>query len=69
MILLCQLGALAISAALDRAGCPREAVDEVYMGAVLQVSCWVRSIYQVCWLVMAVDMVSLVSWSYMLDIS
>merc|ERR1711936_1216645 len=31
-----QLGALAISAALDRAGCPREAVDEVYMGAVLQ---------------------------------
>merc|ERR1712130_772214 len=31
-----QLGALAISAALDRAGCPKEAVDEVYMGAVLQ---------------------------------
>ena len=32
-----QLGALAISAALERAGCPKEAVDEVYMGAVLQV--------------------------------
>merc|ERR1711970_213818 len=31
-----QLGALAISAALERAGCPKEAVDEVYMGAVLQ---------------------------------
>merc|ERR1719348_2469293 len=31
-----QLGSLAISAALDRAGCPKDAVDEVYMGAVLQ---------------------------------
>merc|ERR1712029_765864 len=31
-----QLGALAISAALERAGCPKDAVDEVYMGAVLQ---------------------------------
>ena len=32
-----QLGALAIKAAVERAGCPLEAVDEVYMGAVLQV--------------------------------
>jgi len=31
-----QLGALAISAALERSGCPKNAVDEVYMGAVLQ---------------------------------
>ena len=31
-----QLGALAITAALERAKCPKEAVDEVYMGAVLQ---------------------------------
>merc|ERR1712215_641223 len=31
-----QLGALAISAALERSGCPKDAVDEVYMGAVLQ---------------------------------
>jgi acetyl-CoA C-acetyltransferase len=31
-----QLGALAIKAAVERAGCPLEAVDEVYMGAVLQ---------------------------------
>jgi len=31
-----QLGALAITAALERAGCPKDAVDEVYMGAVLQ---------------------------------
>jgi len=31
-----KLGSLAISAALDRAGCPKDAVDEVYMGAVLQ---------------------------------
>jgi len=31
-----QLGSLAITAALERAGCPKEAVDEVYMGAVLQ---------------------------------
>lgn len=31
-----QLGAMVISAALDRAGCPKDAVDEVYMGAVLQ---------------------------------
>jgi len=31
-----QLGALAISAALERAGCPADRVDEVYMGAVLQ---------------------------------
>merc|ERR1712226_1612317 len=31
-----QLGAVAISAALERAGCPKDAVDEVYMGAVLQ---------------------------------
>merc|ERR1719260_614194 len=30
------MGSLAISAALDRAGCPKDAVDEVYMGAVLQ---------------------------------
>ena len=32
-----QLGALAIKAAVERAGCPLEAIDEVYMGAVLQV--------------------------------
>jgi acetyl-CoA acetyltransferase len=32
-----QLGAIAIEAALERAKCPKEAVDEVYMGAVLQV--------------------------------
>ena len=32
-----QLGALAIDAALNRANCPKEAVDEVYMGSVLQV--------------------------------
>jgi acetyl-CoA C-acetyltransferase len=31
-----QLGAIAIEAALERAKCPKEAVDEVYMGAVLQ---------------------------------
>merc|ERR1711970_1120571 len=31
-----QLGALAITAALERSGCPKDAVDEVYMGAVLQ---------------------------------
>jgi len=31
-----QLGAIAITAALERAKCPKEAVDEVYMGAVLQ---------------------------------
>jgi len=31
-----QLGAVAIEAALERANCPKEAVDEVYMGAVLQ---------------------------------
>jgi len=31
-----QLGALVIRAALERAGCPSQAVDEVYMGAVLQ---------------------------------
>merc|ERR1711981_239443 len=31
-----QLGAVAISAALERAKCPVDAVDEVYMGAVLQ---------------------------------
>merc|ERR1711973_935388 len=31
-----QLGALAISSALERANCPMDAVDEVYMGAVLQ---------------------------------
>lgn len=31
-----RLGALAIEAALERANCPKEAVDEVYMGAVLQ---------------------------------
>jgi len=31
-----QLGALAIEAALERAACPKDAVDEVYMGAVLQ---------------------------------
>jgi len=31
-----QLGALVIEAALDRSKCPKEAVDEVYMGAVLQ---------------------------------
>jgi len=31
-----QLGAVAISAALERANCPKDAVDEVYMGAVLQ---------------------------------
>merc|ERR1712227_628838 len=31
-----QLGSLAISAALERAGCPKDAVEEVYMGAVLQ---------------------------------
>ena len=39
-----QLGALAISAALERAGCPKEAVDEVYMGAVLQVTTALHSI-------------------------
>ena len=33
-----RLGALAIEAALERANCPKEAVDEVYMGAVLQVN-------------------------------
>ena len=32
-----QLGAIAIESALERAKCPKEAVDEVYMGAVLQV--------------------------------
>ena len=32
-----RLGALAIEAALERANCPKEAVEEVYMGAVLQV--------------------------------
>jgi hypothetical protein len=32
-----QLGAIVIEAALERAKCPKEAVDEVYMGAVLQV--------------------------------
>ena len=32
-----QLGALAIQAALERAGCPADRVDEVYLGAVLQV--------------------------------
>merc|ERR1711973_17542 len=31
-----QLGAVAIKSALERASCPAEAVDEVYMGAVLQ---------------------------------
>ena len=31
-----QLGSLAITAALERAKCPKDAVDEVYMGAVLQ---------------------------------
>jgi len=31
-----RLGAVAIEAALERANCPKEAVDEVYMGAVLQ---------------------------------
>jgi len=31
-----RLGALAIEAALERANCPKEAVEEVYMGAVLQ---------------------------------
>ena len=31
-----QLGAVAITAALERAKCPKDAVDEVYMGAVLQ---------------------------------
>ena len=31
-----QLGSLAIQAALERANCPKDAVDEVYMGAVLQ---------------------------------
>merc|ERR1711902_280844 len=31
-----QLGAIAITAALERAKCPKDAVDEVYMGAVLQ---------------------------------
>merc|ERR1712154_223623 len=31
-----QLGAVAISGALERANCPAHAVDEVYMGAVLQ---------------------------------
>merc|ERR1711970_1160140 len=31
-----KLGSLAISAALERAGCPKDAVDEVFMGAVLQ---------------------------------
>jgi len=31
-----QLGAVAISAALERANCPSDAVEEVYMGAVLQ---------------------------------
>merc|ERR1719211_453853 len=31
-----QLGAVAIKSALERAQCPVEAVDEVYMGAVLQ---------------------------------
>jgi len=31
-----QLGAIAIESALERAKCPKEAVDEVYMGAVLQ---------------------------------
>lgn len=30
------VGALAIQAALERAACPKDAVDEVYMGAVLQ---------------------------------
>ncbi len=34
-----QLGAIVIEAALERAQCPKEAVDEVYMGAVLQVTC------------------------------
>ena len=32
-----RLGAIAIEAALERAKCPKEAVDEVYMGSVLQV--------------------------------
>ena len=32
-----QLGAIAIESALERAKCPKDAVDEVYMGAVLQV--------------------------------
>ena len=32
-----QLGALAIQAALERAGCRADRVDEVYLGAVLQV--------------------------------
>merc|ERR1712126_619677 len=31
-----QLGAIAITAALEQAKCPKDAVDEVYMGAVLQ---------------------------------
>jgi len=31
-----QLGAVAIEAALERAKCPKDAVEEVYMGAVLQ---------------------------------
>jgi len=31
-----RLGALAIEAALEQANCPKDAVDEVYMGAVLQ---------------------------------
>jgi len=31
-----QLGAMVISSSLERAGCPKEAVDEVYMGCVLQ---------------------------------
>merc|ERR1711936_1202357 len=31
-----QLGAVAIKSALERANCPADAVDEVYMGAVLQ---------------------------------
>jgi len=31
-----RLGAIAIEAALERAKCPKEAVDEVYMGSVLQ---------------------------------
>lgn len=33
-----RLGAIAIEAALERAKCPKEAVDEVYMGSVLQVT-------------------------------
>ena len=31
-----QLGAVAVRAALERANCPATAVDEVYLGAVLQ---------------------------------